>query len=126
MGSASIDDFADEILKELKEYSNAVNAELKAVALKTAQAARDIVMDTSPVDSGAYSRSWTRTKTDESSTSIQYTVHSKNRYQIAHLLEFGHAKRGGGRVAAIPHIAPAEKYAMEMMSEEIERCLNRG
>ena len=31
-------------------------------------------------------------KTGEDSKSLQVTVHSKNRYQIAHLLEHGHAK----------------------------------
>ena len=51
------------------------------------------------------------------------TVHSKNRYQIAHLLEHGHAKRGGGRVAAIPHIAPAEAYGEESLKNKIERGL---
>ena len=52
------------------------------------------------------------------------TVHSKNRYQIAHLLEHGHAKRGGGRVAAIPHIAPAEQHGEEMLTQLIEEALS--
>jgi hypothetical protein len=52
------------------------------------------------------------------------TVHSKNRYQIAHLLEHGHAKRGGGRVAAIPHIAPAEQHGEEMLESLIEKALS--
>ena len=53
------------------------------------------------------------------------TVHSKNRYQIAHLLEHGHAKRGGGRVAARPHIAPAEEHGVTSLQEKIERGLKQ-
>ena len=52
------------------------------------------------------------------------TVHSKNRYQIAHLLEHGHTKRGGGRVAAIPHITPAEQHGEEMLTNLIEEALS--
>ena len=45
---------------------------------------------------------------------------------LAHLLEHGHAKCGGGRVKAIPHIAPAEEAAEEELMKDIERGLKSG
>lgn len=35
-----------------------------------------------------------------------YTVYNKNKPGLAHLLEFGHAKAGGGRTRAFTFIAP--------------------
>lgn len=63
-------------------------------------------------------------KTKENSHSLEMTVHSKNRYQLAHLLEKGHAKRGGGRVSGKPHIAPAEENGVEMLENLIKEALS--
>ena len=67
--------------------------------------------------------SWVATKQEKSSQSLQMVVHSKDRYQLTHLLEKGHAKRGGGRVAARPHIAPAEQEGVELLQSLIEKAL---
>jgi hypothetical protein len=41
-------------------------------------------------------------------------------------LEHGHAKRGGGRVAAKPHIASAEQRGNEKLVQTIEQKLKGG
>ena len=44
-------------------------------------------------------------------------------YQLAHLLEHGHAKRGGGRVSGKSHIAPAEQMGIDQLEDAIEKAL---
>jgi len=120
----SIDDLASEVMKGLTEYAELADTAMKKAVRKTATAVKNEISANAPMKSGRYAKSWVSKKVKENSHTLEMTVHSKNRYQIAHLLEHGHAKRGGGRVAAIPHIAPAEQHGEETLESLIEKALS--
>jgi len=121
--TVSIDEMAAAINEGLQEYATLASAEVKKAVRKSAKTVKDQISSTAPKRTGAYASSWVATKTGESSQSLHMTVHSKNRYQLAHLLENGHAKRGGGRVAGRPHIAPAEQKGIEQLEHDIRKAL---
>ena len=123
MTNVKIDRLADEIAKGLKEYADLATDDMKKSVRKAGNAVRKEISQSAPNDTGAYAKSWSVKKTKETSNSLEVTVHSKNRYQLAHLLEHGHAKRGGGRVAARPHIAKAEENAIDVLEKEIVKAL---
>ena len=119
----SIDNMASEIMKGLKEYSELTDTEMKKAVRKTATSVKKEISANAPKRTGKYAKSWTSKKTVETSHSLEMVVHSKDRYQIAHLLENGHAKRGGGRVEGKPHIAPAEKNGKILLETLIKKAL---
>lgn len=120
------DQLASAIMDGLKEYADLAADDMKKAVKKAGTSVRKEIQQNAPSDTGAYAKSWAVKTEKESSDSIQLIVHSKNRYQLAHLLEHGHAKRGGGRVAGKSHIAPAEEKAVRQLEEEIERSLRNG
>lgn len=120
----SVDKFASEVMSELNEYAELADTAMKKAVRKTATSVKKEISANAPKKSGRYKKSWTTKKTKENSHSLEMTVHSRDRYQIAHLLEHGHAKRGGGRVAAIPHIAPAEQHGEELLTNLIKKELS--
>ncbi|MCD8107299.1 MAG: HK97 gp10 family phage protein [Oscillospiraceae bacterium] len=122
--TVSIDEMAEAINESLQEYATLASDELKSAVKKTAKSVKESISDNAPVDTGAYKKSWTTKTTSESSEAIEITVYSKNRYQLAHLLEKGHANRNGGRTKAYSHIAPAEEDGEEMLKELIEKALS--
>ena len=118
-----IGSLADTIMDTLEEYAGIVAEDVKQAVRDAGDVVKDDIRSHAPKDTGDYAKSWAVKKVKETSNSLTVAVHSRNRYQLAHLLEFGHAKRGGGRVAARPHIASAEQKGMEYLEEEIRKAL---
>ena len=109
-----VDQLAAAVMEGLAEYAELAADEMKAAVKRAGGSVKD---------TGAYAKSWAVKNVRETSSSIELVVHSRNRYQLAHLLEFGHAKRGGGRVPGKAHIAPAEERAERTLEQEIEKAL---
>ena len=120
----AIEQLAETIMSGLTEYADTTTELVKTSVKQVSKEVKKEIQLNAPKRTGVYKKSWATKKTKETSNSLVMTVHSKNRYQIAHLLEHGHAKRGGGRVAAIPHIAPAEAKGEESLKNKIERGLS--
>ena len=118
-----VDQMAHVIMEGLQEYADLATEDMKAAVKKAGNKAKSDVQAGAPVRTGKYKKSWAVKTTKENANAMEVTVHSKNRYQLAHLLEFGHAKRGGGRTRAFPHIVSAEEAAAELLEREVEAAL---
>lgn len=122
----SINGLADAVMEELTEYNRLAEETMKKAVTKAGQTVRKEIQSGAPVKSGKYAKSWRTKKTKESSRALEVTVYSPSRYMLAHLLEHGHAKRGGGRTRAFPHIAPAEEAGEKQLEADIIRGLSHG
>lgn len=118
-----IDQLADTVAEELEEYSAMTGAAMKTAVRSAAKTVKSEISDNAPVLTGKYAKSWSTKVTAESSTGLEITVYSPSRYMLAHLLEHGHAKRGGGRTRAFPHIAPAEEVGEQQLEADLMKAL---
>lgn len=119
---SNIDSLADEINKALKEYTTEVEEGLDKAKEKLAKEGVKTLKETSPRRKKGkrrrYAEGW-RAKT----VGTSWVVHNATNYQLTHLLEKGHAKVSGGRVGAIPHIAPVEDQMIKDYEKEVERVI---
>lgn len=98
---------SNEIAKALSEYTNDIEKGLEKAKIKVARNTVKTLKSTSPIKTGSYAKGWTVKQ-----IGTARVIHNKTDYQLTHLLENGHAKKGGGRVAAKVHIKPAEEKAI--------------
>ena len=125
-GRVSVGDLASVVMESLEEYAGLATEDLKKAVRNAGDAVKKEIRENAPERTGAYGKSWAVKVSRETSHSLEVTVYSRNRYWLAHLLEFGHAKRGGGRVAGRAHIAPAEELGIRKLEAGIERSLRDG
>lgn len=121
MSKIPVEELSGEIEKELNAYAEKSADVVKKSVKETANDIKKDILDRAPVGAtGKYAKSWRTKKTAETDSSVSYVVHAnKDGYRLAHLLEFGHALRNGGRSRAIPHIKPAEEAGKKELEERI-------
>ena len=120
-----IDNFGAELEKILEDYGQNVTEKTRAAVLEAAKVAKQETKAGAPVrkgkGGGEYRKGWAVKEDAASRLRTEAIVYNRSRYQLAHLLEKGHASRNGGRVAARVHIKPAEEHAIKNMEEAIQR-----
>lgn len=125
MSNTSTAQLAAEITRSVQEYtedvSEAVATEVETTTDKVLKEVRVLARKRT----GEYARTFI--KTDKSLPGKRrYVVWNRKHYRRVHLLELGHAKRGGGRVKAFPHLVPAhDKYAGDL-ENNIKKIIRNG
>lgn len=118
--ASTINTFTKDLRRILDQYGDEAYNALVDVAEDVAKEAKNKVKASSPQMTGSYKRGW-RTKTEHKRATAYVTVHNGLKPGLPHLLEYGHALRGGGRSAAFEHIKPVEEWAAEEVVERLER-----
>ena len=109
----------------LREYTSDVSAAIAQEIESTAKEIKDDIVARSPEATGEYKRGWRIKKQDRQGV-VSRIIHNAAKPGLVHLLEHGHAKRGGGRTRAFPHVRPAAEPRLEAMAEHIRQILARG
>ena len=125
--TVNINDMADVIMQGLTEFAELATDDMKEAVKNASTTVRKEIKANAPEDTGKYAKSWTAKKVRETSQTLTMVVHSKNRYQLAHLLEYGHVIRSGGRITgqakAHTHIAAVAEKLVNEFEREVERKL---
>ena len=119
------DNLASVVKGILDDYAEDVNKNMREVAHKVAQSGAKALRNDSMSKvkrTGVYAKGWTTVK-DETRATYSETIYDKNKPQITHLLEHGHAKRGGGRVSGIEHIYPVEQEVINAFEKQLIEVL---
>lgn len=129
MSGIKIAELGAEIAKIMEGYAADVVEDVKDEAKTVAKEAVIELKQTSPEGDGRskghYKDGWASKTVTENATSISVAVYNKKKPGLTHLLEKGHAKRGGGRVEGIPHIAPVEQQVIKKYEKRLKERLSR-
>ena len=121
---------ADRLSAEIKsilaeyggEVADSMGDAVKKVTRAGAKALRAESKQKFPKGSGAYAKGWT-SSVDTKKRSAQGVIYNKDLPGLPHLLEHGHANRGGGRTAGRVHIKTIEDEVVKDFDKEVRSKL---
>lgn len=122
----TIDNLAAEIKKIVTEYCNEVADGVDIATKKTAQLGARAMNASTAANVGGkrYKHSWTQ-QTKKRRLGSSAVIYSRIP-GLPHLLEHGHAKRGGGRTNGYVHIAPVEQQIIETFEREVNSSIEKA
>lgn len=116
-------DFSRELEKILSKYGNdAIEATMRVVK-KNATQAKDYLRDISPRKTGKFAESWAIHQ-ESSALNAYAIVYQAKKPGLAHLLEHGHANRGGGRTEGRHFMALVEDVTKKEFEEDLKAVLS--
>lgn len=125
----SFDQLGEAINNELTLYHKSIIDGLKEEAQKSVKQLVKDTKATAPVGKRKkhYKNSITSKKVSEDDRSVSYVWYVKGPdYRLSHLLENGHAKRGGGRVEGTHFIQKATDPILEQYLKAVEEVIKNG
>ena len=120
MAKTSADGFAAALQKILDDYKDGVIVSTEELTKKMAQKGTKELKSASGIFGGGgdYANGW-KNKFESKRLGASAILYNE-KAGLPHLLENGHAKRFGGRVAGRTHIAPVEEKLIEEFQKAIE------
>lgn len=124
--TCDVDGFAEAIQGILDRMDDAIEDGRPKVVRDAAKTARKEWKAKAPKKTGRYADSIQMKVFKDTASETKADVGSATLPGLPHLLEHGHAKVGGGRVPARPHVAKAAEVAMQQLEEEINDLVDRA
>lgn len=119
------DSFADAINECFAEYGNEVDSVLEEAVVNAAKESVSDLKKGGPYktrNKAKYTGAWSQKK-EKTRTGMTAIVYNSKSPGLAHLLEFGHATRKGGRTKAFPHIQPVDEKVESRLMGYLEEKL---
>lgn len=114
-----------EITKLLATYAGDATEALVDVVNDVSKEAVSKLKSQSPKKSGKYAKGWKVKKSKGRVEVLAVVYGGEPTYRLAHLLEYGHANRGGGRTPGMEHIKPVEEWAVGAVEDQFKAKLGR-
>lgn len=105
----------------LQEYGKEITKEIPEITEKVGKAGVQAVRNSSRSSfkgTGKYAKGWDK-QIEHKRLWSKCTIYNKSLPGLPHLLEHGHANRGGGRTPGRIHIKPVEQKIVQKYEKEI-------
>lgn len=123
----SVDELSEAIGGLLDDYNREVINATKVEAKKHMDTLVKETKNTAPKKTGKYKRAITSKKEWENHLGVEYVWYVKApHYRLSHLLEYGHAKRNGGRTKAFHFIKNATDPIVDSYVKAVEEVIKNG